>query len=334
VDLFRMDDLRLKYTVKVLGPFTHPGSFAWHDGMRAADLIFAAGIPKLNADRYYAELAHLDPAGRPSPAIRLDLSRLLYSVDQPAPGLDDPAVNVALKPFDQITLYELPDFKVHHTVNITGQVRRPGPYVLTDEHFTLRQLIERSGGLTGEAMPRGGIFLRRSLREKDLSEADLKRAGLKDPDPTAHGINEILQRLSETKRSKDGGALLASPVLHGLLDGSTNRLVVDFDAALHGDPSRDVELMDGDQIIIPRRVENAYVVGEVASPFATYRVRPGDSVKDLVRLAGGFTRKADPGELRLLKADGRVLDRRVMGQTVENLQALTPLALILNAIRR
>jgi len=106
------------------------------------------------------------------------------------------------------------------------------------------------------------------------------------------------------------------------------------------------------QIVIPRKAESAYVVGEVASPFANFRVQPGDEVRDLLRLAGGFTRNADQGNVRLLKADGRILDTRVLGRDVEpgdavlvpqrirvestwqdNLQALTPLALILNAIR-
>ena len=352
VTLFKVEDLRLKYTVRVIGPFTRSGSFDWHAGMRAADLVFAAGIPKLNADRYYAELAHLDPKGQPGEVAKLDLSRLLYTVDGPAPGLQDPAVNPLLRPFDQITLYEIPNFKVHHTVTISGQVARPGPYVLTENHFTLRQLIERAGGLSPEAMPKGGIFLRKALREKDLNESDLKKAGVEEKDPTGQGINEILQRLSETKRSKDGG-LLSSPVLHDLLDGTANRLIVDFEAALRGDPRRDVELLDGDQIIIPRQAQSAYVVGEVASPFATFRAQPGDKVRDLIRMAGGFTRNADRGEVRLLKADGRITDTWTMGREVEpgdavlvpqrfrtnttwqeTLLALTPLALIYNAVSR
>ena len=354
VELFKLDDLRIKTTVSILGPFPAAGSFPWYEGMRAADLIFAAGAPGPNADRYYAELVHLDPTGQPGgEMVRLDLPGLLYGVDHPASGLQDPSVNPPLRPFDQITLYELPNFKIHHTVTISGQVRRPGPYVITDRHFTLNQLILRAGGLTPEAMPKGGIFLRSSLRERDLSEDKLHVAGLKEVDPTGQGINEILKRLSETKRTKETGALLDSPVLHNLAEGKSNRLVVDFEAALRGDPRRDVELLDGDQIIIPRKADSAYVVGEVASPFATFRVQEGDSVKDLVKLAGGFTRNADRGQVRLLKADGRIIDTLVLRQTVEpgdavlvpqrfrlntswqdNLQALTPLALILNAIRR
>jgi len=348
VELFKVDVLRPRATVSILGPFTTPGTFDWHEGMRAADLIFLAGAPRLNADRYYAELAHLDPKGQPgSEVIKLHLPRLLYSVDNPAPALQDPAVNMLLRPFDQITLYEIPDFKVHHTVTINGQVRRPGPYVFMDKHFTLSQLIERAGGLTAAAMAKGGIFLRpgAGVPEVDVS-GKVRDTALQD-------INEILKRLSETKRTKETGNLLPSPVLHGLASGQTHRLVVDFQAALHGDPQRDVELQDGDEIIIPRQADSAYVVGEVASPFATFRVQGKDSVRDLIKLAGGFTRNADKSQVRLLKANGRILDQRILGLPVEpgdavlvpqrfrintgwqdNLLLLTPLAILLDAIRR
>ncbi|MFN7958102.1 MAG: SLBB domain-containing protein [Holophagaceae bacterium] len=353
VELFKVDDLRQKRTVKVLGPFSKPGTYDWHDRMRAADLIFAAGVPKLNADRFYAELAHFEPDGRPGAIQRLDLAKLLYTEERSAAGLTDAQVNPLLSPYDQITLYEIPDFKIHRTVTISGQVQRPGPYVFTDRHFTLRQLIARAGGLTREAMTKGGIFLRGALEEKDLSKAELEKAGVKALDPTAQGLNDILQRLSETKRTKETGLLLASPVLHGLASGAINRLVVDFEAALKGDERRDVVLLDGDQIIIPRQAESAYVVGEVASPFATFRVKGGDKVSDVLKMAGGFTRNADQSQVRLLKADGRILDSWVESREVEpgdailvpqrfrvnttwqdNLQALTPLALIWNAIRR
>jgi hypothetical protein len=75
-------------------------------------------------------------------------------------------------------------------------------------------------------------------------------------------------------------------------------------------------------------------------------------VSDMLKLAGGITRNADTWNIRLLKANGRIVDSWVMKQQVgpgdtvlvpqrfrrdtswqENLQALTPLALILNAVK-
>ena len=193
--------------------------------------------------------------------------------------------------------------------------------------------------------------VRSALKDRDFTPTELSKGGVSPLDPTGQGLNEVLQRLSETKRTKDTGALLSSPVLHGLTTGTTNRLVVDFEAVMKGDNRRDVELLDGDQIVVPRKAESAYVVGEVASPFSTFRVQKGDSVRDIIKLAGGFTRNADQNQVRLLKADGRILDSWVESKDVEpgdavlvpqrfrvsttwqdNLQALTPLALIWNAI--
>ena len=46
VELGNVADLRLPERVTILGPFTRPGVFDWHEGMRAADLIYRAGVPE------------------------------------------------------------------------------------------------------------------------------------------------------------------------------------------------------------------------------------------------------------------------------------------------
>ena len=351
IALYAADDLRLARRVTVLGPFTHPGDFDWHEHMRASDLVFQAGVPKLSANRYYAELARMQPDGKPGPVVKLDLQKLLFTESATASGSRDASVNPELQPYDQITLYELPDFRVHRTVTLSGQVARPGPYVLDSDHVTLSQLIARAGGLTPDAMPTAGIFLRSSLNPQDLTESDLKAATTRN-DATLQDVNGILDRLNERKVGKLDGRLLQNPVIHGLVTGTLNRMVVDFPDALTGIGKWDVDLQDGDQIIIPRKVDTAYVVGEVASPFASFRVQNGVTVKKVIGWAGGLTRNADSWNVRLLKADGRILDSWVMRKDVEpgdvilvpqkfralttwqdNLQALTPLAVLLAAIR-
>ncbi len=353
IELGNVADLRLAKRVTILGPFTRPGVFDWHEGMRAADLIYRAGVPKLSAGRHYAELASMED-GNTSSVVRLDLARLLSTEERSAVDLDDDRVNPRLRPYDQITIYENPDFRMHRTVTVLGQVRRPGPYVIQEDRFTLRQLIDRAGGLTRDAMPTGGIFLRSSLEPRDLSARD---PGAGDPDgPVGRNfaaMNSILQRLNETKRVRDSGALESSPLLHGLLQGDLNRMIVDFPAVLKGDPRQDVALLDGDQVFIPRRTDSVCVVGEVASSYSTFHVRPGDRVRDVLRLAGGYTRNADQRQVRLLKADGRVIDSRVERTGIEpgdallvpqrirkdvpwqdTLLAMTPIAILYNAIRR
>jgi protein involved in polysaccharide export with SLBB domain len=351
VELFRLEELRLPRLVKVLGPVARPGTYAFHEGMRASDLIFRAGVPEKSADRLVAELAR-SKDGKPSEVIRLDLARLLSSEAASPIALLDDAVNPRIQVDDQLSLFEKPDYKVHRAVRVTGQVVRPGTYTLDSDHPRLSEVLRRAGGLMPEAMPQAGIFLRRMSTQDASLQRAAEESGLAGKDPTAKGINEILERLNETKRQPLTGQLLKNPLLHGLLAGSLNRMVVDFSGSLKGDALSDVELQDGDEIIIPRATEAAYVVGETASPFATYKVRKGMKVADLLKLAGGTTRNADTSNIRLLKADGRILDSWIDGKAVEpgdtvlvpqrfrrdtnwqeNLQALTPLALILNAVK-
>ena len=351
IELFRLEDLRLPKTVTVLGPVTRPGTFQFHEGMRASDLIFRAGVPLKSADRLTAELAH-SKDGKPSEIVHLDLARLLSTQAGSPVALLDDAVNPRIQVDDQLSLFEKPDYKVHRTVRIAGQVARPGSYVLDSAKPTLSSLIQRAGGLTAEAMPQSGVFLRRLSGQDTTLQRAAEESGVTTKDPTAKGINEILERLSETKRQTLTGQLLKNPILHGLIAGSLNRMVVDFDGALKGNAEKDVELLDGDEVLIPRTTEAAYVVGETASPFATYKVVKGMKVADLLRMAGGTTHNADASHIRLLKADGRILDSWVEGKEVgpgdtvlvpqrfrrdtnwqENLQALTPIAILLSTLK-
>ena len=344
LSFFAITDFRLPRKVSVMGPFTHPGTFDWFEGMRTSDLVFRAGIPQLSANRYYAELAHTKD-GKPSQVLRLDLEKLLSTEAGSPVTLKDDALNPKVEPYDTLSLYEKPDYRTHRVVQVRGQVVRPGAYVMDQDKPTLSQVIQKAGGLTPEAMPRAGLLL---------------RSFASGTDPFIKGINDILGRLNETKllvEKAPGTAeslkatLFRPPVLHGLSETKLNRLVVDFEGALKGNKDVDAEILDGDEIIIPRQMDMAYVVGETSSPFGTYKVKPGMKVSDLLGMAGGTTRNADTWQIRLVKADGHILDSWVQGRTVEpgdtlivpqrfrresnwqeNLTALTSVGLILNAL--
>ena len=197
--------------------------------------------------------------------------------------------------------------------------------------------------MTAEAMPKAGVLLRNAMAEVG---------------PGAKSINDIMDRLNETKLLADKSTgtgegaksnLLRPPILHGVGATKFNRLVVDFEKAVRGDKAQDTELLDGDEVVIPRLMDTAYVVGESSSPFGSFKVVAGMTVGDLLKMAGGTTRNADTSNIRLVKADGHIIDSWVKGKKVEpgdtvivpqrfrrdtnwqdDLTALTPLALILN----
>jgi protein involved in polysaccharide export with SLBB domain len=355
IELFQVTRMRLPLKVSISGPITQPGKFEFNSGMRAADLIFKGGILDKNADRFYAELAHRKD-GKVSEVIRLDLAKLASTETSSPVRLTDDAINPPLRDDDQITVYAKPGFKIHRTVKVLGEVARPGAYVLETERPTLSQLVARAGGITPLAMPKAGILLRRMGSEGLDVEKEQANGSI--------GVSDVLARLNETKMYVDPSSLLAAagqmpvpklftpPLLHGLDVTRDNRLVVDFEQALKQNPDYDLELNDGDTVIIPRRTDSVMVLGEAATPFAYFKVVPGMTVSDLLKRAGGTTRNADTSNIRLMRANGMILDswvsrikvepgdallipQRIRRDTnwQENLQALTPLALILNAVK-
>ncbi|HEY8165444.1 MAG TPA: SLBB domain-containing protein [Gemmatimonadaceae bacterium] len=64
-----------------------------------------------------------------------------------------------------------------------------------------------------------------------------------------------------------------------------------YDYLLSGDASRDVRLLNGDVVFVPVRMAHVRVTGEVMRP-ATYEVRPTETLRDVVRFAGGLRSSA------------------------------------------
>lgn len=72
---------------------------------------------------------------------------------------------------------------------------------------------------------------------------------------------------------------------------------------LHGDDSGDLRLQRGDVVFVPPVGSTASIGGEVRRP-AVYEVHAGDTVGDLLSLAGGLVPDADPHAARLERVAG------------------------------
>jgi polysaccharide export outer membrane protein len=71
-----------------------------------------------------------------------------------------------------------------------------------------------------------------------------------------------------------------------------------YDYLIHGDASKDLRLENGDVIFVPPHGPRARVLGAVLRS-ATYELKPGENVADLIQMAGGFTAEADPGRVQI-----------------------------------
>lgn len=71
-----------------------------------------------------------------------------------------------------------------------------------------------------------------------------------------------------------------------------------YDLLMRGDPSGDIRLQSGDVIFVPTIDSVVEIRGEVRRPMA-YELLGGETVADLIRMAGGFTKEAF-GELAVI----------------------------------
>jgi molybdopterin converting factor small subunit len=67
----------------------------------------------------------------------------------------------------------------------------------------------------------------------------------------------------------------------------------------------DILLEDGDEIVIPQRSDVVQINGEVMAPKAVVHV-PGQGLRKYVEDAGGFTDRADPGNILVVHPNGEI----------------------------
>ena len=84
------------------------------------------------------------------------------------------------------------------------------------------------------------------------------------------------------------------------------RLLIDLPAAMSGDTNADLELEDGDRIVIPVLSNTVSVVGEVKRQ-GTHSFQGELTLDDYIDLSAGFTSRADDGGIYIVKANGSVV---------------------------
>jgi protein involved in polysaccharide export with SLBB domain len=94
-----------------------------------------------------------------------------------------------------------------------------------------------------------------------------------------------------------------------------------YDMLIRGDTTDDAQLLEGDVILIPAVGPTASVTGEVHRP-AIYEIKGGETVADLVQLAGGLTPDADTAKAMLTGFDAQ--QRRVVQAVDPDTRAGSP----------
>ena len=272
--IYSQADIRRDQYAFIEGEVKNPGQFPLYQGMTVQDMIFLAGSFTRAASALRAELARVSPTGEVT-LIPLDLTS--------AEGRNFPITEG-----DRLYVRQIPQWRMHRTVNLNGAVAYPGEYVLANEKETLYQLIQRAGGLASNAFPKGLILERGSI----------------DSILTRLRVPQQLKNSSELKRDSLGQ--IQQEDYFAYEPELVNRIILDIDRifATQGKMG-DVVLEPGDQIIIPTTPSGITVMGAVGST-GTTKYAPGKNVKYYVSRVGNFTQRADKKGTRLIRANGEV----------------------------
>lgn len=134
--------------VNIVGAVREPGKFLYSPSLTLKDVLLLAGGMRMEAatnriDVYRVEFKNNESTRTMAISAEVDRDYNLMGGSS----------SFVLQPFDEIVVRSVPDFEFQKFVELNGEVRYPGRYALTNDNETLSSVIQRAGGLTGEADP-------------------------------------------------------------------------------------------------------------------------------------------------------------------------------------
>ena len=280
------------------GAVARPGQYSIQLGKtRVGDVLRrAGGLLYMSSNDGELTRVKVTQAGPQTSRFRFDITKAMAG---------DPQNNLILDVNDYITVRTVPDWTLYRTVRVQGEVKYPGVYTI-QKGERLTDLIELAGGYTDESFLPGATFTRASVQRKqqqridemiDRLEKQLYGASVEG---TATALTEGDARMTQMETQQRQRFLDRLRETKG-----TGRIVVKLPEnprMLKGTPY-DLELDQGDTLVIPKRPQTVQVVGSVYNPMA-FVYRPDQPFTYYVKQAGGYSYNADTKRIYIIKADG------------------------------
>jgi protein involved in polysaccharide export with SLBB domain len=278
-------------TVSISGEVHNPISVKYGKGITVEDLIIVAGgLTKraYNRDIEIVRYSIDENETRERHIIKINTEHIALS-------------SIVLKPYDEVTIFKIPNWGDKKVVEIRGQVKFPGKYTIkTGEK--LDSVIERAGGFTNEAFISGAVFTRESVRKNQIDQynktlARLKRklalfnampANAKNSASSGNATDTLNEVISESKKYQ--------PI--GRISVELNKNLNEFK-----DSQYNLTLKNKDMIVIPSQIDTVTVFGEVFNP-TSFVYNDDLDVEDYINYASGFSKGADEDSVYVIHANG------------------------------
>jgi protein involved in polysaccharide export with SLBB domain len=138
--------------VTVRGSVNRPGKFEWHQGMRVADLVELAEGVAPHTFFKYALIRRKEGRARTVRLVPVDLGEALSA------NISGPQ-NLTLNQEDELTVFSESQMKYLPTVQVFGEVRNPGYYVMS-QGMHVSDLLYLAGGLKDDAYQKAAELAR------------------------------------------------------------------------------------------------------------------------------------------------------------------------------
>jgi protein involved in polysaccharide export with SLBB domain len=270
-------------------------------GTQRTDVSLTA--PEIDWD--YAVIERLDPETLKTQLLPFDLGKLVLQ--------HDASQDLELKPNDVVSIFSEADIRVPvaeqtKLVRLEGEFVHAGVYSVQPGE-SLRQLVERAGGLTPNAYLYASDFTRISTRAVQQARIDEYVQSL------SLGIQRAAVSLASSAaasaQSLAGGGIAQSSeqtLLASLRQiRATGRIVLTLQPDSSGVSSLpNLALEDGDRFVVPHVPATVNVVGAVYDQ-NSFLYADSSRAGTYLRQAGGLNKDADRKHEFIIRADGKVV---------------------------
>ena len=285
-DVMEVDAIRdrLEGVVTLLGHVHRAGRVQYRPGMRLTDLFGSLDELKPNADTRYVLVRRESGPTRTISVASADLAAAFA-----APGSPE---DLILQARDTVYAFDLATSREHVILPILGELERQSSALAPQQIVTISGRVKVAGDYP---------------LEPGMTVSDLVRAG--------GGFDQA---------AFTGEAELSRYLVVGGQRREEQLISIDLASLVAGDPSADFPLMPFDQLVVKEMPEwtdheTISIVGEVRFP-GIYPIRRGETLRDVVKRAGGLTDLAFGRGAVYTREDLREREQRQLQLLAERLQ--------------